>query len=303
MNQRIRHTLLLCVVMASALAAAQASAQRRISPVRPATGVNLAKEVTDSLNNAALVETIDDQGRTVLVDTITGTEQPDTLGVNRGSIPKMLQPLIFSATAGLDIWDPVMRLFGQKYGLGEVSLEFNMHNRYIPVVEIGIGQTDYTPARQNYTYKVNPTPYFRIGANYNFLYNSNPDYMAYAGLRFGFSSFNYNLNGVTVSDGYWGETTTMDFPRQHCSLVYMNLLFGIRVKIAGPVSLGWQFRFKTRLHESKAPMGKPWYIPGFGTRGGSIAGSFSVFYTFRFAKPRPTGDRAKRGASPTTVSE
>ena len=88
--------------------------------------------------------------------------------------------------------------------------------------------------------------------------------MAYAGLRFGFSSFNYSLTGVTVDNGYWGETETMDFPRQHCSLVYMNLLFGIRVKIAGPVSLGWQFRFKTRLHESENPMGKPWYIPGYG---------------------------------------
>ena len=160
--------------LAVAVADLQATAQRRISPVRPAAGVNLAKEMTDSLRDAGLVETIDAQGRTVLVDTITGTERPDTLGVNDGSIPKMIQPLIFSATAGLDIWDPVMRLFGQKYGLGEVSLEFNMHNRYIPVVEIGVGQTNYTPARQNYTYKVNPTPYFRIGANYNFLYNSNP---------------------------------------------------------------------------------------------------------------------------------
>lgn len=295
MNLRLHHTLLyICLVAAVAVAALQATAQRRISPVRPATGVNLAKEMTDSLRDAGLVETIDAQGRTVLVDTITGTERPDTLGVNDGSIPKMIQPLIFSATAGLDIWDPVMRLFGQKYGLGEVSLEFNMHNRYIPVVEIGVGQTNYTPARQNYTYKVNPTPYFRIGANYNFLYNSNPDYMAYAGLRFGFSSFNYSLTGVTVDNGYWGETETMDFPRQHCSLVYMNLLFGIRVKIAGPVSLGWQFRFKTRLHESENPMGKPWYIPGYGTRNSSIAGSFSVFYTFRLATPRPTGAEKRK---------
>lgn len=276
----------LCALAASLV---PANAQRRISPVRPATGVNLAKEVTDSLRASDLVETIDDRGRTVLVDTVTGREMPDTLGVKTASVPKMIQPLLFLATVGLDIWDPVMRLFGQKYGLGEVSAEFNLHNRYIPVVEVGIGQTDYTPARQNYTYKVNPTPYFRIGANYNFLYNSNPDYMAYAGVRFGFTSFSYNISNVTVDSGYWDETTTIDFPRQNCSLVYMNLLFGLRVKIAGPLSMGWQFRFKTRLHESEAPAGKPWYIPGYGTRNSAITGSFSIFYTFRISPARPTG--------------
>ena len=54
-------------------------------------------------------------------------------------------------------------------------------------------------------------------------------------------------------------------------------------------SLGWQFRFKTRLHESEAPAGKPWYIPGYGTRNSAITGSFSIFYTFRISPARPTG--------------
>ena len=291
-----RHPLLIIYasVLAAVLAAIPAGAQRRISPVRPATGVNLAKEVTDSLKNTDLVETIDAQGRTVLVDTVTGAEMPDTLGVNLAPVPKMIQPLLFSTTVGLDIWDPVMRLFGQKYGLGELSVEFNMHNRYIPVVEIGVGETNYTPDRGNYTYRVKPTPYFRIGANYNFLYNSNPSYMAYAGLRFGYSPFTYRLEGVNIDNGYWGETATVDFPAQKCNLVYMNLLFGIRVKIAGPVSLGWQFRFKTRLHESKTPAGKPWYIPGYGSRNSSITGSFSVFYTLQLSKPRPTDRKPEK---------
>ena len=77
----------LCALAASLV---PANAQRRISPVRPATGVNLAKEVTDSLRASDLVETIDDRGRTVLVDTVTGREMPDTLGVKTASVPKMI---------------------------------------------------------------------------------------------------------------------------------------------------------------------------------------------------------------------
>ena len=283
----------LCAALLCVSAVLPLKAQRRISPVRPATGVNLAKEVTDSLNRKNLMETTDAAGRTVLVDTITGKEVADTLGVSGPKVPRMIQPLLFSATVGLDIWDPVMRLFGQKYGLGEISAEVNLHNRYIPVVEIGLGETNYTPDRKNYTYQVKTTPYFRIGANYNFLYNSNPDYMAYAGLRLGYTPFNYSLRNVTIADGYWQQTQTVDFPSCHSSLLYMNLLFGIRVKVAGRVSLGWEFRFKTRLAESKNTTGDPWYIPGFGTRNGYITGAFSVFYTIPLAKPARTSSDNK----------
>ncbi len=292
--QSAKLLIIIAVALSIVNAVGNASAQRRISPVRPATGINLAKERGDSLNTSKLVERVDESGRKVLIDTVAGTEVPDTIGTPLGKVPKMIQPLVFSSTLGVDIWDPVMRVFGQHYGLLEFSAEFNMHNRYIPVVEIGLGQTDYTPDRQNYTYKVGTTPYFRVGCNYNFLYNSNPAYQAYGGIRFGLSSFNYQLTGVTIDSDYWGEQQTVDFPRQHSTVVYMNLMFGIRVKIAGPISMGWALRFKTKLHESKNPGGDPWYIPGYGSRNGSITGSFSVFYTFQLQKPRPTDIKDKK---------
>ena len=81
----------LCALAASLV---PANAQRRISPVRPATGVNLAKEVTDSLRASDLVETIDDRGRTVLVDTVTGREMPDTLGVKTAFVLPLI-PLFY----------------------------------------------------------------------------------------------------------------------------------------------------------------------------------------------------------------
>ena len=280
-------TAVLCVLL-------PAVAQRRISPVRPETGKNLAKEVTDTIDVTRLREGISDEGQKIYIDTITGREYADSLvQMPKARVPRMLQPLLFSTTLGVDIWDPVMRAFGQKYGLIEFSGELNLHNRYIPVVEVGLGYADNTPARQNFTYHTGVTPYFRIGANYNFLYNSNPAYQAYAGIRLGVSPFSYRLTDVTVNSGYWDETTTMDFPRQSCTVVYMNLMFGIRVKIWGPVSMGWAFKFRTRLHESKTPMGKPWYIPGYGTRNGSVGGAFSIYYTLDLCTPFDTSSTKK----------
>lgn len=275
--------LLFACIMLTAGVFLTASAQRRVTPVKPPTGQNYNRQPGDTVMRSGVVEHIDAHGHKILIDTINGTEVPDTLGMER-KVPKMIYPLLHSVSVGVDVWDPVMRLFGQHYGLIEFSGELNLHNRYIPVVEIGLGQSTYTPANQNFTYRVGMVPYFRIGANYNFLYNSNPSYMGYAGVRIGYSPFNYHIENVTLNSGYWDETQKVDFPALHSDVVYLNVLFGIRVKIWGPISMGWSFRFKTRLHETRNPDGNPWYIPGYGTRNGSIAGSFSVFYTLPLHK-------------------
>lgn len=260
-------------------------AQRRITPVKAGskniTGVNENKQASDTLDRSKLVSITDDMGNEILVDTVSGKEVADTVGApSQGRVPKMLNPLLFSASVGVDLWDPLMRIFGQDYGVVGFSAELNLHNRYIPVIEAGLGNAHSTPANQNYTYHVGLTPYFRIGANYNFLYNSNPDYQFVAGLRLGWTHFSYELRDVTVNDPYWGESQTVDFPGQTSSVTYLNVLFGLRVKIWKPISMGWNIRFRAILHETEQPGGKPWYIPGYGSRGGILTGSFSVFYTF-----------------------
>ena len=263
------------------------SAQRRVNPVKSASGELQGKNETrqegDSIDFSKLAHYHDDKGNVVYVDTVAGTEVVDSTNLNRGKIPKMIQPLFYAAAVGV-VWDPLMRVFGQHYGLVEFSAELNLHNRYVPVVEFGLGATDYTPQDNNYTFKVPVTPYFRIGCNYNFIYNSNPDYMAFAGLRFGWSRFGYDIDDVRLNSDYWDETATFNVPRQICSVSYLQVLFGIRVKVLGPVSMGWNIRYKAKLHESKAAYGEPWYIPGYGSRNGAITGSFSIIYTIPLKK-------------------
>ena len=264
------------------------SAQRRVNPVKSASGElqgkNENRQEGDSIDFSKLAHYHDDKGNVVYVDTVAGTEVVDSTNLNTGKIPKMIQPLFYAAPVGVDVWDPLMRVFGQHYGLVEFSAELNLHNRYVPVVEFGLGATDYTPQDNNYTFKVPVTPYFRIGCNYNFIYNSNPDYMAFAGLRFGWSRFGYDIDDVRLNSDYWDETATFNVPRQICSVSYLQVLFGIRVKVLGPVSMGWNIRYKAKLHESKAAYGEPWYIPGYGSRNGAITGSFSIIYTIPLKK-------------------
>lgn len=163
------------------LTAMTVSAQRRVTPVTPSGGGVQNTEKTE-IDRSRLAEKHDANGNIILVDTVTGKEFVDTTAM----IPmtKMIYPLMDAVTVGVNIWDPAMRLFGQKYGLGDVWAELSLHNRYKPVFEAGIGMIDDTPSGNNYTFKSGAAPYFKIGMNYNFLYNSTPDYQVYAGIRY-----------------------------------------------------------------------------------------------------------------------
>lgn len=246
--------------------------------------VNETKNDTARINAARRARSttyLNDEGLTVYVDTVSGEEWIDSLAVGR-RVPPMKYPLFHTLAIGVNIWDPVMRAFGQHYGLADAWLELSLHNRYNPVAEFGLGKADYSPAGQNYSYRSPTSFYFRVGADYNFLYNSDPAYQFHAGVRYGFSPFSYSVDNVTLKSPYWNETSTINVPTQHATAGWFEFCLGLRVRIWGPISAGWNVKYHLILHESHAKYGSPWYIPGYGSRSGAITGSFSIVYTIPF---------------------
>lgn len=256
------------------------TAQRRITPVTPQSGQK--SERVEKIDKSRLVEFKDEKGNIVLVDTVSGKEFVDTTEVK--DLNKIEYPLLHEATFGFNFWDPVMRCLGQKYGGAEVWAELSLYNRFKPVIELGFGSANSTPEDKNYTYKSSMAPYFRIGMNYNFLYKKITDYQFLAGLKYGITSFSYELNDISMDAGYWGEPINFNIPSQKSTVGFMELTFGIKVKIYQNISMGWALKYHAILHESKNKYGEPWYIPGYGTRGSSITGAFSIMYTIPFKK-------------------
>ncbi len=283
------------------------------TPRRRATPVNTAATTTQAVNETAgdtsrinakrragSISYLDDKGRTIFVDTITGEEWTDSTVISQ--VPKMEYPLLHALTVGVNVWDPIMRAFGQKFGIADAWVELSLHNRYKPIVELGLGTAANTPSGMNFTYKSPMSVYFRLGANYNFLYNSNPDYSVYAGLRYGFASFKYHIENVDVNDSYWGESSEFSMPVQSATAGWLEVVFGLRVKIWGTVSAGWAVKYHSILHESGSSYGKPWYIPGYGSRNGALTGSFSISYTFgleRLNKKKANGVITETSGAPT----
>ncbi len=273
--------LVTLLIIAIAVGALSSVAQRRVTPVNNAAtttqSINTNRNEADTLDYSKMVRYKDDKGNVVLVDTITGREVIDSTNIPK--VPPMIYPLIYETTVGVNLWDPLMRLFGQEYGTIGFSAELNMHNRYIGVFEAGLGQAETTPADNNYTYHSAMAPYFKIGLNYNFFYNSNPAYQLFAGVRYGFSPFSWTLRDVRSVGDYWGEPSQMDFPTVNTTAGYLEFLIGLRVRIWKNISVGWTARFHSVIHRSATEYGKAWYVPGYGTSGSPLSASLSVFYT------------------------
>lgn len=199
----------------------------------------------------------------------------------------MEYPLLHEVIAGVNVWDPIMRALGQKYGLGDVWAELSIHNRYFPFFAIGLGTINETPVDKNFTFKSPVAPYFKIGGSYNFFYNSNPDYRLQMGLRYGFTTYKWSALDVTVDEGYWGTPSTYSLKDIGNTAGYLEVTFGIKVKIAGNFSAGWTIVYHSIPHESKSAYGNPMYIPGYGKRNGAISGNFSIMYTIPINKRQP----------------
>lgn len=249
-------------------------AQRRVSPVenkpKAISTIEQKKAAEKLLKNKKYRHSIV-YGDSIVTDSAALNDTVKKVNVK--------YPLFHSVTIGVNVWDLALRALGQSYGGSDVSAELNLFNRIMPVVEFGMGSANNSPKEGNFTYKGKMSMYGKIGVNYNFLFNGNPDYILYAGLRFGYSNFKYDISNITINSGYWGETSNIDILDQKSYATWGEALLGLRVKIYKDFSMGWAFRYHSIFKYKKNPNSNPWYIPGFGPRTQSITASFTLSYT------------------------
>lgn len=212
----------------------------------------------------------------------------DTAKTVRPSSP---YPLYNGFSIGANFIDAVLRIAGQNYQSYDISASISLHNWFFPIVEAGIGWGAKTQGGDLYRVKAKPAPYVKAGINYNFLYKSNPDYMAYVGLRVGLSSHSWDITDIREGSEMAAEVGASQLLGERCLSVYGEALAGLKVKIAGPFSLGWNVRYRAGHHNSGGK--KPWFVPGSGT--GPLSFNFSAFLTFGTKKPRTSGAAGDAG--------
>ena len=188
-------------------------------------------------------------------------------------------PRLTDIAVGLNFAEPLFMAFGQTYASADVNVTLNMWNRLQPTAELGLGWAKTTPDDMNFTYKGKPSPYFKVGVNYNFLFKNSPDYQVFLGIRLGYSPFTYDVTGAHYVNSYWQEDASFDLKGEHSHALWGEGGAGLKVKVWGSWSMGWMIRYHGIFNYGKNEHSRPWFIPGYGPRGSSLGFSMGVYYT------------------------
>jgi len=163
------------------------------------------------------------------------------------------------------------------YGHYEGALRINIHDEWFPIFELGYGKAEHEHDEvTGITYRTK-APYFRVGIDKNLLKDKHGPYRLYAGLRYGFTSYKVDLEHENFPDPVWQWDTGFGVMGEPCKYHWFEIVMGVDAKIYGPFHLGWSVRYKNSIKHDDGIIGRTWYIPGFGTDGGSpIGGTFNV---------------------------
>lgn len=219
----------------------------------------------------------------------------DTASAVRPSSP---YPLYNGVSIGANFGDAIMTLIGQKHQSYDISAMVSLHNWFFPVVEAGIGWGNYHDNNDLYRIKAYPSFYAKVGINYNFLYKSDPAYMAYIGLRACAAHPRWDKTDIKSINEDGITITSPDQLNKSCLSVYGEVVAGLKVKIAGPFSLGWNVRY--RVVKKNKGGADPWFVPGYGT--GPLGVNISAYFTFGEKKKKDLTDLLPEHPADNTTS-
>lgn len=186
-------------------------------------------------------------------------------------------PLLRGVAVSADLIGLAENMLGS-HGQYEGQLRLNLRDKYFPVVEIGYGQADTNEPTTRLTYKTS-APYARIGVDFNVARNKHDDYRLYLGARYAMTYYKFDVKAEGFRDPVWGDDASFDIKGVKANWHWMEAVFGVDAKIAGPLRLGWSLRYRRRITGDKGTMGNTWYIPGFGKQGNSkFGGTFNITF-------------------------
>lgn len=208
--------------------------------------------------------------------------------------PEIEYPLYNGVSVGIDLWGIGSKLLGGDFLSSEVVASVDLKHRFFPTVEVGYGKTDEW--NETGIHYKSGAPYFRIGMDYNALYKKKHGQMLLVGLRYGRSSFTYDVDvpGVddpiyggtpmnpNMTDDIWGGTVPCNHTGMKGSMQWLEFGVGIRAHVWRSLYMGWGLRFRYKLSGTTGENGDPWYVPGFGKYGNNTLG---VQYTITYKLP------------------
>lgn len=182
---------------------------------------------------------------------------------------------------GVDVVGPLMYQLADN-GDYQAYLQASIRGTYLPIIELGYGKADKIDedTQVRYTTKA---PFVRLGCDYNVLRDKWSEYRLVIGLRYGFTSFDYDTSAPYSDEipdsgegeDEWGVETAMATGMltarttervtlsEKGKVHWAEIVFGADAKVWGGLRMGWSLRYRKRLSRSENVY-TPLYAPGYG---------------------------------------
>ncbi len=195
---------------------------------------------------------------------------------------KIKTPLFNGITIQADVASVVSSALstGESYSY-EAGAQVDLKHKFYPIVELGYAGANKT-SNDNINFNTQGV-FGRIGVDINLITSKKDEKpttnLFLAGVRLGMTRFLYNINNVTITDDYWGETQTFNYSNVSSTKIWYEIVAGVRVEVTKNIFMGWTIRSKNLLTQDVSGEVAPWFIPGFGTNNGSNWGfNYTIGY-------------------------
>ena len=192
-------------------------------------------------------------------------------------------PLYQGTMVGIDVAGVAGKVLGSDITSTEAAISVNLKNRFFPIAEIGYGSINTTNDETDIHYKTS-APYFRLGMDYNVFYRKPylPGYFT-VGLRYGFTSFDYDVQAPSLTDPNWGGISIpVDYKGVKTNVGWAELVAGVKAHVFKGFYIGFTARYRARLSMSKHENSEPYYIPGFGKGKNNFGITYNLIYKLPF---------------------
>lgn len=192
-------------------------------------------------------------------------------------------PLYQGTMVGIDVAGLASKILGSDITSTEASVMINLKNRFFPVAELGFGSINTTNEETDIHYKAS-APYFRVGMDYNVFYQKPylPGYFT-VGLRYGFSTFEYDVVAPPLTDPNWGHTSVpVSYEGVKTNVSWGELAVGLKANVFKGFYMGFSARYRVRLSMKKNENSEPYYTPGFGKGKTNIGIAYHIVYQLPF---------------------
>ena len=186
-------------------------------------------------------------------------------------------PLFAGVSVSADLCGAIMAAC-TPYGQYEAAARLNLRGKYFPVFEIGIGASNHTNETTSLHYKVH-SPYYRLGMDYNVAKNPRSMGRIFVGVRYGFTSYKFDVDGPVMTDPIYGDNIAFNYTGVRGTNHWGEALFGLEARVWGILHLGWSIRYRMRLYNKKTSVDNSWYVPGYGKNDThALGGTFNIIF-------------------------